>query len=829
MSFRVAQETLEVLEWPRVVERLREQCRTAQGRMWLLEAERTVTAENSAPSATPPVATRFRPLNSSHLFEPTLEGLREKLGETDEARTLLDADLSPPLGATADLAPPLSRAEKGGVLEIGQLIEVRTTLETLRLTTRFLQRNAEQAPRLAEACESVEEHGELEERIDYCIDPSGEVLDRASKKLAAARREILQLSSELQQRLDRYVRNPDISRHLSDAYYTVRNDRYVLPVKADSKGRVRGIVHDASRSGTTLFIEPEGVVEVNNRLKKAELDVDREIRRVLEQLSGGVAEAAGAIRSGLDALARLDLAFARGRLSQLMDATSPRVDEGAVFDLPGLRHPLIGSDECVANDLRLGDPFSVLVLSGPNAGGKTVAMKAVGLAALFVRAGLHVPCEAGARVDAIDYLLADIGDHQDIGESLSTFSAHMANLADIVGRAGPHSLIVLDEIGVGTDPGEGAALAQAILENLAERGARVITTTHYNLLKEMADVDPRFQNASVEFDPQSLAPTYRIHIGTPGVSSASAVAARMGMPSDVLARADALLERDDRKLERMLSELANSRAALASEKDQAALMRAEGENIRNEYTAKLERLQKRRDELFLAMRKDLDLSFKQAHGEIAGVIRDLQRGPSSQKAAEARSQLQNLKTKTEESQAEVATSAAAHTSKLDPVDWRRARPGDAVRVSGASVGTLESLPDRKGRVGVRIAGKKLVVAAEQVGSADSKEVGANARGAASRVHIERADPDDDDGGLGGGIRTCDLRGERVQAALGLLAEGLDRAAADGCDALRIIHGIGTGALRDAVREFLAECDYVARIRTAPQDEGGEGVTLAEFA
>ena len=601
----------------------------------------------------------------------------------------------------------------------------------------------------------------------------------------------------------------------------------MIPVKADFKGRVRGIVHDASRSGTTLFIEPEGVIEVNNRLKKAELDVTREIRRVLEDLSAAVAQVSRPIRNGLDALARLDLAFSRGRLSLQMDATSPQVDEGAVFELPGLRHPLIDEGECVANDLSLGDPFSVLVLSGPNAGGKTVAMKAMGLAALFVRAGLHVPCEAGARVDAIEYLLADIGDHQDIGESLSTFSAHMANLADIVSHAGPHALIVLDEIGVGTDPGEGAALAQSILESLANSGARVVTTTHYNLLKEMADVDPRFQNACVEFDPKSLAPTYRIQLGAPGVSSASAVAARMGMPSDVLARADALLDRDDRKLERMLSELATSRAALASETEQATRIRAEGESVRDEYRTKLERLQERRDELFFKMQKDLDASFKEAHAEIAGVIRDLQRGPSSQKAAQARGQLQDLKSRGEERQAEAGPAPKKAASPLQPVDWRRARPGDTLRVLGGSTGILESLPDRKGRVGVRVRGKKLVLAAEQVGSPTPDDL--PKKPPEARVRIERAEPDEDGAMLPGGLSTCDLRGERVQAALGRLSESLDRAAADGRDGLRIIHGIGTGALRTAVREFLGESPLVKAIQNAPQEEGGEGVTFAELA
>ena len=369
MAFQVTQETLEALEWPKVVALLREQCHTAQGQEWLTEAEKNLAVENSTVTAPASPATTFRPITPARLFEPTLQGLHARLRETDEARSLLDANQAPPLGATADLNSALSRAEKGGVLEVGQILEVRTILEILRQTARFLRRNAEQAPGLAETSEAVREHASLEKEIDRCVDPSGEIRDQASAKLASARREIVQLSRELQQRLDRYVRSPEVSRHLSDSYYTVRNDRYVLPVKADARSRIKGIVHDASRSGTTLFVEPEAVVEVNNRLKQAELSVGREIQRVLGQLTEGVSEASSEIRSGLDALARLDLAFARGRLSQQMDATSPQVDEGAVFELPGLRHPLIETSECVANDLRLGDDFSILVLSGPNAEG----------------------------------------------------------------------------------------------------------------------------------------------------------------------------------------------------------------------------------------------------------------------------------------------------------------------------------------------------------------------------------------------------------------------------------------------------------------------------
>ena len=273
-------------------------------------------------------------------------------------------------------------------------------------------------------------------------------------------------------------------------------------MKADAKGHVRGIVHDATRSGTTLFVEPDGMVELNNRHREAELTVEREILRVLRDLSTAVARAVDSLRTSLEGIGRLDLAIARGQLSRDTEGVEPDVGTQGVFELPGIRHPLIPANECVANDLRVGEDFSVLLLSGPNAGGKTVALKCFALAALMVRAGLHVPANPGARVDLVDCVLADIGDHQDIQESLSTFSAAMANLAGILRDAGPNSLVCLDEIGVGTDPSEGAAIAQSTLEALADSGARVVTTTHYNLLKEMAEVDDRFENASVEIDPE---------------------------------------------------------------------------------------------------------------------------------------------------------------------------------------------------------------------------------------------------------------------------------------------------------------------------------------
>jgi DNA mismatch repair protein MutS2 len=805
VPFTVTQKTLERLEWPRILERLDAHAQTPRGRAPLRAEEEGAIA--------------------TACFEDSLAGVRERLAETAEARRILADGDHPPLSGVVDLSGALRRAGKGGVLAPRELLDLAASLAALRGTGRFLALRAENAPHLAGWASALSDHDALEREIEAGLEPSGEVRDAASRALADARREAHRLAAEIQSRIDRILRDADIAAHLSDRYFTVRNDRYVLPVRADARGRVRGIVHDASGSGTTLYVEPEGLVDLNNRHKQAELAIEREVLRVLRRLSERAAHEADAVESELEALASIDRAFARAALADEMRATAPEVGEEGVLRLPLLRHPGLPSDRAVPNDVRLGEGFHVLVVSGPNAGGKTVAMKALALAALCVRAGLHVPAGDGARVDLFDAILADIGDEQSIGENLSTFSAHMANLARIVDAASPRSLVVLDEIGAGTDPGEGAALAQAALETLADTGARVVATTHHGLLKEMADVDPRFANACVEFDPETLAPTFRLRMGVAGTSSATAVAARMGLRRDVIERAHRFLEREDRQLDRMLAELSASRAALEAEQRQAARLRQESETARTEYGRKLAALQERRDKLYRTMREDLDRSFRDAHGQIAAVIRELQRGGGARDAARAREQLQRLEERAREAEREAGLSPDSD-EVLEPVDWRRARPGDPVRIRGGGAGLLKALPDRRGRVVVGVGSARLTLPLERVGRAepDSRDTPAR-RGPA--VRVVRAEADDADAGAAAaGAGRCDLRGLRVDEALDRLVYALDRAASAGHPRLLIVHGLGTGALREAVRAHLAQSPYVSRCDPAPPEEGGDGASIA---
>ncbi len=812
MPFTVSQKTLEALEWPQVLARLAERCATPRARAHFLPA--------ADPGEEPP-----------DRFEATLAGVRLRLAETSEARRILEQRERAPLAGAGEPAPALARARRGGALAPQELQELAGTLDALCASERFLRSRGALAPQLAARAEGIapasSDLARLAQQIRASILPSGELSDDASPALREARSEARRVEAELERSAGRLLASAQVAPHLSDDYFTLRNDRYVLPVRADSRGPLRGIVHDASSSGATLFLEPESLVEPNNRRKQLGLEVEREQLRVLHELSTRAAALADAIESGVAALERIDRAFARAQLSLELDASEPEIGEAGVLRLPLLRHPLIPRGEAIASDLELGLHFSVLVVSGPNAGGKTVALKSLALALLFARAGLHVCAAAPARVDDFDAVFADIGDEQDLAEQLSTFSAHAVALSRMLQAATSRSLVVLDEIGVGTDPSEGAALAQSVLEAFAERGTRVAVTTHYNLLKEMAEVDRRFANACVELDEQSGLPSFRLRMGHPGASSALAVAARMGLPGAVLERARGLLEREDRRLDRMLAELASTRAELEREQREALRVRSESEAARDAYRGRLEQLQQRREQLVRGMREELDAAFRDAHARVAAVIRDLQRGGSARDAAHARERLLGLEQGAREAErlaraAPIAGDAVPpqrEAEALPDFDWHRARIGDPVQLVGSHAGTLASLPDARGRVQIQAGSARLTVPVERVRAAATRAHPARARAAP----IASPEPE-----ASASSERCDLRGLRVDEALDRIQVALDRAALGNRVRLVIVHGVGTGALRDAVQRHLRESPYVRRFHAAPPDEGGDGATIAEL-
>ncbi|HET6380926.1 MAG TPA: endonuclease MutS2, partial [candidate division Zixibacteria bacterium] len=487
--------------------------------------------------------------------------------QTDEAARLLEDQAQATIGGARDIRPALERARRGGRLTATDLLDVA---ETCRATALFATRlrgwHGRHLPELAEALDPATD---LRERIERSVDESGEVLDSASPELAAIRRRLRTAQDRVRERLNAMLRSSELAGVIGEPIVTVRAGRYVIPIRAEARSRLKGIVHDQSASGATLFVEPLNVVELNNTWIQAVLDEEREVERILDELSRRVEARAESLRDSLDALARADLWMARARLAAQLDAVRPEVSRDAI-ELLSARHPLL-EPGAVPIDIRLGERFGyrALVVTGPNTGGKTVTLKTIGLLALMHQAGLRVPAASGARLPVVRRVMADIGDEQSIAQSLSTFSSHLRNIVRFVADAGPDTLVLLDEIGAGTDPAEGSALAMAILERLLAKGATVAATTHYAELKTFAADHPLVTNASVAFDVQTLRPTYRLEIGLPGKSQAFAIAERLGLPAEIIEDARSRLGAEHVSMEQALAAIAAAEEARAAALEEA--------------------------------------------------------------------------------------------------------------------------------------------------------------------------------------------------------------------------------------------------------------------
>ncbi|MBI2877199.1 MAG: endonuclease MutS2, partial [Candidatus Tectomicrobia bacterium] len=481
----------------------------------------------------------------------------QKLQETTEFKRVLEEEDAVPMGGIHNLQHPLERARKGAVLEPRELLAVSDTLRaSSRLKTYFYQRR-EYYPLLFRLTQPLADLRGLERTISSCFDAGGEVSDEASPVLRHLRREVRLLHQQIKDRLTSLINAPAYVHFLQEHYYTQRENRYVVLIKAEARNKVPGIVHDTSLSGATVFIEPQDLVEINNQLKMAELEVEREIYRILRELSSLVVDHALEISANLEVLGELDLTYSKARLSQLLEAGAPRVSSRHRVDLLSARHPLmvLSQKDVVPNSIRLDQEGQALIVTGPNAGGKTIALKTLGLCALMVKAGLHIPAAPGSEMPLFSEIYADIGDQQSVESDLSTFSAHLLQILEILHRAGPTTLVLLDEIATATDPDEGAALAQAILERLVEQGALTMATTHYGRLKALASQDARFVNASLEFHRADLRPTYRLIQGTPGRSFGMEIARRLGLSAEVYERAKELLGGEQEGLNRLLEDL----------------------------------------------------------------------------------------------------------------------------------------------------------------------------------------------------------------------------------------------------------------------------------
>jgi len=734
--------------------------------------------------------------------------------QTDEATRLLELHADATIGGARDIRDALARTRRGGRLAPAELLDVAGTLHATDLFRRRLNRWS--APQLAGVREDLEPAPALRERIERSIDPSGEVLDSASPALKTARRRMRVAQERLRERLNAMLRSPDLAGAIGDAIVTQRAGRYVIPVRAEAKGRVPGIVHDQSASAATLFIEPLAVVELNNAWTEATLEAAAEEARVLEALSREVERQAEALSTSLSALARADLWLARARLAGDMDAVRPAVVEDAV-ELLSARHPLLGA-EAVPIDLRLGERFGyrALVITGPNTGGKTVALKTLGLLALMHQAGLRVPAADGARFPVFARIMADIGDEQSIAQSLSTFSSHLRNVVRFLEVAGPQTLVLLDEIGAGTDPTEGSALAMAVLTVLLERGALVAATTHYAELKAFAETQPGVTNAAVEFDVATLRPTYHLSIGLPGASQAFAIAERLGLAPEVLALARERISSTHASLEETLAAIRRAEAeraeALATASEERHAARAERERAE----VGTDRARREAARILLEARRAADSLVAAAEREVAQARRAA-RGSDS-------AALADLGARTARRRARIAATPAraelvADEAGLEPGPQPRVGLWGRSRTLGRS-GRIAAISGRTGRVTLDADGARLVVPGDDVEVVDEPGAAPPERDLAAEELVRRAAAELPP--------SLDLRGERVEAALERLAAHLDQALLAGADQVVIIHGAGTGALRRAIREYLADHPRVRTQRRGRREEGGDGATVGEL-
>ncbi|WP_428909324.1 endonuclease MutS2 [Niallia sp. Krafla_26] len=736
--------------------------------------------------------------------------------ETDEAAKILRIKANIPLGGIFDVRPHMKRAVIGGMLSAQELMQVASTVHASRQIKRFVEEFAEEdesIPHLLSQVDQIVVLAELEEAIKKAVDDNGEVLDSASDTLRHLRNQHRAKESRVRERLESMIRSSSAQKMLSDAIVTIRNDRFVIPVKQEYRAHYGGIIHDQSSSGQTLFIEPQAIVELNNELSSIRIKEQQEIERILIMLSAKTAEYSSEMEGIVKVLANIDFMFAKARYGRTIKGSKPIMNQEGRISLVKARHPFIPIDDVVANDITLGKDYTAIVITGPNTGGKTVTIKTVGLCTIMAQAGLQIPALDGSEMAVFGSVFADIGDEQSIEQSLSTFSSHMVNIVDILDSLSFDSLVLFDELGAGTDPQEGAALAIAILDEVNRRGARVIATTHYPELKAYGYNREEVVNASVEFDVETLSPTYRLLIGVPGRSNAFEISKRLGLDERVIDTARSFVGADTHQVENMIAALEESKREAERELDEAHELLRNAERMHKDLQQQMMQYYEKKDTLYEKATKEAQSIIEKAKRESETVIHDL-RKMQQEKHAEIKEHelIDAQKRLTEAAPKELKTKHPSIKKKEKHVF----HPGDEVKVLSF---------DQKGILVEKVGGDAWQV---QMGilkmKVDEKDlefiktpkmpetkVIASVKGKDFHVSPE-----------------LDLRGERYENALIRVEKYIDDALLAGYPHVSIIHGKGTGALRQGVQEYLRNHRFVKHIRFGNQAEGGSGVTIAEL-
>lgn len=745
--------------------------------------------------------------------------VRDALDETGEGRALLRVNPLFSVRGAKEVRPLLERCIRGGTLSPEELLSVRDTLKAARQIKQGLLEGKTEAPHLREIVREIDPPRVIEDEITRCISEEGSVADQASPQLAEFRRAITRLQQRIRDTLDGIIRNPSSQKILQDPIITQRADRYVVPVKQEYRQAFPGIVHDQSASGATLFIEPMAVVNLGNELREVVLKEQREVQRILLQLSAQVEAEAERIADAHEGLARIDLILAKSHLSEKMNAGAPELTDRQEIKLVQARHPLL-SGSVVPLNIELGQRFDTIVITGPNTGGKTVALKTVGLLVAMAQSGLHIPAEGDSRLGIFTRIFVDIGDEQSVEQSLSTFSGHMKNIVEIVQGADSRALILLDEIGAGTDPTEGAALAMAIIAQLHERGCRIIATTHYGALKSFAYNTPRVENASVEFDVETLRPTYRLLIGIPGKSNAFYIAGRLGLTEEVLDRAKSFVTEREMQVADLIENLEDTQREIDRERRRAQEERQAIETESRNLKDKSLELEEDYQELLAKARDEATELLRQTRREAEFLIDELKQALKDERKDQlaiekARQGIKKLSSKIGANEGPARTA-----SGLTPEDIKL---GQVVYMTKLrQKGHVLKLPNENGDILVQAGVMKLNVSIHEIRLVKEEK-------ASKPLRAETAGQGRIGMGKAQNVRTeIDLRGMLVEEATHELDKYLDDAILTGAGQVYIIHGKGTGALRAGVQDFLRGHPHVKSFRLGQHGEGDLGVTVVEL-
>lgn len=740
------------------------------------------------------------------------------LAETSEARLLLETTPTTSIGGARDVRSAADAAERGVVLTTSDLLDIKSTLVSARTMKRSFDGMESDYPELSKIASQLPQPMGLVAAVTRTISDRGDVLDSASPQLADIRRETKLVHDRLAERMDKMVKNSKITPHLQEALVTQRDGRYVLPVKAESKSKVKGVIHDQSSSGATVFIEPLQVVDANNKWRELQLAERDEELRVLQDLSAQIGEHSEAIQGAVHTLAQLDLAFAKAKYAEelranqpVLKAVTPKKNSphpGVQLKLFQARHPLLDDETVVPIDVELDNETYVIVITGPNTGGKTVSLKTVGLLSLMAQAGLHIPAQLGSELSVFSKVYADIGDEQSIEQSLSTFSAHITNIIRILDKADSQSLVIFDELGAGTDPQEGAALARAILDFVVERSITTCVATHYPELKTYAHATKGVTNASVEFDLETLRPTYHLTIGLPGRSNALAIAKRLGLQDEIVDAARDTIDPDELRAEDLLDEIHRQRDLARKSRAEAEYARREASEIKTELAERLEKIEDERLEILNSAREE-------ARGEVAALDEEIEQTRRELKQArQPLDAIKQVKKQAEEIEEEVEEPIARQDVPESAPD-RDLRLGDLVSISSLDQeGVVSALGTSDAEVQI---GNLRVRARIR----DLRILGSSNNGDSSPPRIETAGYTAESPGV-----ELSIRGLRVDEAMDKVYDYLDKAYLAGLPFVRIIHGKGTGKLKEAVRKELSKRKEVERYETGAPSEGGDGVTVA---